>query len=267
MAERIEALLVTKGHAFEREPFFDMIDALRRDSHGGGETIHWTHVEHPAAQVVLHPDRGAMFDAIVFYDMPGVRFTRGDPPFETYDPSEAFKEAFLSLVKRGKGLVFLHHAIAGWPTWPEYAKIIGGRFHFLPGELNGRQFPGSGYRFRVTQEVNVADPSHPIVEGLGERFTFKDEAYMFPALEEEVRPLLESDFDFSPKNFRYGGVGFESHPNGTSLLGWTKRYGNSPIVYLQPGHERVAYEDPRFRKIVRNAIIWATHEARRYLDH
>ncbi len=266
MAETIEALLVTKGHSFEREPFFEMISALRRNSQCGRDAIHWTHVEHPAAQEVLHPDRAARYDVIVFYDMPGVRFTQGDPPFETYDPSEEFKDAFLSLVERGKGLVFLHHAIGGWPTWPEYAKIIGGRFHFLPGELGGQRYPGSGYRFRVAQEVTVTDPSHPIVEGLGESFKFTDEVYMFPALEDDVEPLLRSDFEFSAGNFRHGGVGFESHPQGTSLLGWTRRHGKSPIVFLQPGHERIAYEDPRFRKLVRNAIVWAAQQAQRYAN-
>ena len=29
-------------------------------------------------------------------------------------------------------MIFLHHAAAGWPTWSEFAEIIGARFHFLP---------------------------------------------------------------------------------------------------------------------------------------
>ena len=47
----IEALLVTKGHIFDREPFFEMIDALTRpdlDTY-----INWTHVEQPAAEALM----------------------------------------------------------------------------------------------------------------------------------------------------------------------------------------------------------------------
>lgn len=69
-------------------------------------------------------------------------------------------------------MVFLHHGAASWPTWPEYADIIGARFHFLPGEFNGKSYPGSGYRFRTRQTITVEDPNHPITDGLGDSFAF-----------------------------------------------------------------------------------------------
>ena len=84
-----------------------------------------------------------------------------------------------SLLDAGRGLVFLHHAIAGWPAWPEYAEIVGGRFHYQPGSLGGRDWPDSGYRFHVDHTVEVLEPGHPVCAGLPARFPITDELYLF----------------------------------------------------------------------------------------
>ncbi len=254
--KNINALLVTKGHPFERESFFNMIDQLQYPDQF--TEITWTHVEHPAAEALLTPEGAAPFDAIVFYDMPGVLFKRDIPPFEHVDPSEKFKENFLALLESGKGMVFLHHAIASWPTWPEFAEIIGGRFHFLPGKLEDKDYPGSGYRFHVKQEITVEDPTHPIVSGIAPTFSIQDEAYLYPVLEHKVKPLLRSNFEFTADRFRMGGVAFHNHPKGSDLVGWTKHYANSPIAYLQMGHGPHAYLDPNYRKLIANAVKWAS---------
>ena len=252
----IEALLVTKGHVFEREPFFQMIDTLKRPD---AETyINWTHVEQPAVEALLDVKRAARYDTIVWYDMPGVTFTRSDPPFSHYDPSEAYKAGFLSLLDAGKPMVFLHHTIASWPTWPEYAELLGARFHFLPGELGGQAYPGSGYRFNVRQTLTVENPDHPIVEGIDPVFDIRDEAYLMPVLEHTVTPLLRSDFDFVAANFHHGGLGFKEHGRGSNLVGWTKMARNSPIAYLAHGHGPIVYGDPNFIRLVGNAVKWAS---------
>lgn len=256
--KRIEALLVTKGHVFEREPFFQMIDALKQPDED--TSIHWTHVEQPAAEALLDVDRAAKYDTIVWYDMPGVKFTRSDPPFEHYDPSEEYKQGFLSLLDAGKPMVFLHHTIASWPTWPEYAELLGGRFHFLPGELKGKSYPGSGYRFNVQQKLTVENPGHPIVKGLEPAFEIRDEAYLMAVLEDDVQPLLRSDFDFRAENFRYGGVDFESHEPSSNLVGWTKMARNSPIAYLAHGHGPKVYSDQNFIRLIANAVKWASSD-------
>ncbi|WP_086929338.1 ThuA domain-containing protein [Agarilytica rhodophyticola] len=260
MAQVIEALLVTKGHPFEREPFFETIDAI--ESPTENTFINWTHVEHPAAEAVLTQEGVAIYDVVVFYDMPGVTFTRQNSPFAISEPTENFKNNFRTLLEQGKPMIFMHHAIASWPTWPEYADWIGGRFHFLPGELRGVKYPGSGYRFRVQQTITVEDPEHPIVQGLGESFPYCDEAYMMPVFEDEVQPLLRSDFTFTADKFRYGGVGFQQHPEGSNLVGWTKKALNSSIAYLQFGHDQVAYRNPYYRRLFANAIVWAAAQGR-----
>ena len=44
-----EILLVTKGHPFEREPFFALFDGM--------EGVNWTHVEQPAAQALFNVEQ------------------------------------------------------------------------------------------------------------------------------------------------------------------------------------------------------------------
>ena len=251
----ISALLVTKGHVFEREPFFAMIDALARPT--ADVHIEWTHVEQPAVAALMDVERASGFDVIVWYDMPGVTFNRTNPPFAHYDPTDAYKTGFLSLLDAGKPMIFLHHAIAAWPSWPEFAQLLGGRFHFLPGDFSGVSYPGSGYRFNVPQTISV-ERHHPIVDGLPDRFDLTDEVYMYAVNEPDVTPLLRSDFSFVPSNFHHGGVGFKDHPPASNLIGWTKRARNAPIAYLQPGHGPEVYQDPNFRRLVANAVQWAT---------
>ena len=86
-------LLVTKGHPFDRNAFFEIFDSINVD---------WTHVEHPAAQVFFDPSHAGDYDAFVMYDMPGVGFGSEGPRFT--DPTPEYKQAFLSLLESGQGM-------------------------------------------------------------------------------------------------------------------------------------------------------------------
>ena len=63
-----------------------------------------THVEQPLAEAVLSPDHCRDYDALVFYDMPGIRFGEGVPQF--VPPTATFVENFTALLNEGKGMVF-----------------------------------------------------------------------------------------------------------------------------------------------------------------
>mgnify|MGYP000415292203 CR=1 FL=1 len=47
------------------------------------------------------------------------------------------KQDFLARLKEGKGLVVMHHAIASYQKWPEYAKIIGAKYYLEKTTVNG----------------------------------------------------------------------------------------------------------------------------------
>ena len=157
-------LLVTKGHPFEREPFFQVFDDM--------DGVDWTHVEQPAAQALFTTKQAAAYDAYVMYDMPGIRFN-GDRAPDFLEPDSEYQANFLDLIESGHGFVFLHHAVAGWPAWKEYAEIVGGRFLYMPGSLRGRQYPDSGYRHGVEHNVSVA-AKHPVTEGIPASFSITD---------------------------------------------------------------------------------------------
>jgi len=258
MSSSTRVAVVTKGHPFDGPAFFEVFASM--------EGIEWTHVEHPEALELVEPERAAEFDVFVMYDMPGIAFTRADPPAEFPAPPEGYPEKFHALLRDGKGMVFLHHAIAGWPAWAGYADIVGGRFHYQPATLDGQAYPDSGYRHDVTHTVEVLDPTHPIVDGIEPTFEITDELYLFPVFEDRVEPLMRSRYDFVDTNFysadrairgsRNDRTGW-NHPRGSNLVAWTKTVGRSPIAYLQFGDGPETYADPTYRRILRNTIRWA----------
>ncbi|MFP8878362.1 MAG: ThuA domain-containing protein [Myxococcota bacterium] len=256
----LEILVVTKGHPFERDPFFGIFDAI--------PDIGWSAVEQPAAQSFFTPERAKHYDAYVLYDMPGVEFSVGGPRF--HDPPAEYVRGFLDLLETGHGFVFLHHAIAGWPSWPEYADIIGGRFLYGPGEVNGRDYPASGYRHAVKHRLRSVAPGHRVTEGLEEGFEIEDELYLFPVNEAQLTPLLRSDHEFVDSEFYSAQLAVQgemfsregwSHPPGSDFIAWTHRYRNSPIVYIACGDGPDAYQNQGLRRLISNAIHYVAAQA------
>ncbi|MBM4206410.1 MAG: ThuA domain-containing protein [Gammaproteobacteria bacterium] len=249
-------LLVTKGHPYERQPFYQMFDDM--------DGVDYTLVEQPAAQALFSIEEGRAYDAYVLYDMPGIRF-RGDAPPDFLEPPKRYRDNFEKLIEAGHGFVFLHHAIAGWPAWEGYAEIMGGRFLYLPASMRGLARQDSGYRHRVTHNISVV-ADHPVTAGVPASFPITDELYLYEVFEEDVQPLLRSDYDFTEANFysaaravaerrMFSNEGWK-HPAGTNLIGWTRTLGKSRIVYLQCGDDPVAYASQPFRQLIRNAIQW-----------
>jgi type 1 glutamine amidotransferase len=252
----LEVLVVTKGHPFERDAFFAVFESWR--------DIACTAVEQPAAQAFFTPEAARPYHAIVLYDMPGIEFRPGAAPV-LHAPPPAFVSGLRELLEQGQGFVFLHHAIAGWPAWPEYAEIVGGSFLYEPATARGRSRPDSGYRHGAKHRVSTVSPDHPVLAGLRDGFEIEDELYLFEAFEDDVVPLLRSDYDFVDENFFSAALAVRgemfsrrgwSHPPGTNLVAWARRQGRSPIVTLAMGDGPTAYANPGFRKLVENAVRW-----------
>ncbi len=254
-----QLLVTARGHPYERDAFATLFDPL--------EDFSWSLVEQPAAQYLFAAGLTEHFAACVCYDMPGVNFLAEDPP-ALVAPDPAFKQGFLDLLEAGMGFVFLHHSIAAWPAWEEYAEIVGGRFHYRPANLRGQAWPDSGYRQQVDHRVEVL-VRHPVTEGIPAAFNITDELYLCPVLEGDLVPLLRSDYAFTDDNFysakqavegnMYSREGW-NHPPGSNLVGWAKHYRNSPIVYLQGGDDPVAYASEEYQRLLHNAIRWVASE-------
>lgn len=256
--EPLNVLVAVKGHPFDRAAFGAIFDEM--------EGVAAAIVDQPAAARLMTPRGMAGFDALVLYDMPGIDF-RAQGGAQFVEPDEQTKAGFLAMLDAGVPVVALHHAIAGWPAWPEYAELLGGRFLYQPGTIRGAPRLDSGYRHDVSYEAVAATPEHPIFNDLPASMRFTDELYLFEVFQKDVLPLLRARHAFVRENFysaaqAIGGRMFSNmdwdHPPGPDLIGWTKRARGSPLVYLQPGDGPATYANPDYRHLVANAIRWAT---------
>ncbi|SFS10328.1 ThuA domain-containing protein [Sphingomonas jatrophae] len=256
-AAELRALVAVRGHPFDRTAFDRLFEGMAG--------ISATMVDQPAAALLMTPEGMADFDVLVLYDMPGVDFAAAEDRPGLLQPSAALKDGMRRLLGAGKGVVALHHALAGWPTWDEYGDWLGGRFLYKPGLVRGEPRPDSGYRHDITHTLRPVAP-HPVTAGLPDSFTLTDELYLAETFESDIIPLLRSDHAFDDRGFwsaaaAVNGRMFDNegwvHPPGSNIVGWVKRALASPLVYLQPGDGPSVYDDPNYRRLVENAIRWA----------
>jgi uncharacterized protein len=216
-ADKIAVLLLTGGHDFEKEPFFKVF----RDN----PEITFDAVEHPMACSRFKADASTNYQVIVMYDF--------NQPITDDEKSD-----FLARLKEGKGLVVLHHAIATYPEWPEYWKIIGARYYLKEAVVNGVEKARSGYKHDMDFRVHIADPNHPVTKGVKD-FQLHDETYKGFDVSPECHPLLTTE-----------------EPESNPVIAWAKTYEAARVVYIQSGHDHAAYENPNFQRILRQAIRW-----------
>ena len=251
----LNVLVSTKGHPYPRDALSALLDSMTG--------VACTVVEQPASQVFINVERAKPYDALVFYDMPGIDFSTQPPGLVA--PPPALINDFNALLEAGVGMVFLHHALAAWPLWEELGNVIGGRFFYTPQICNGRQVLDSGYRHDVDYTVSVVDAEHPVTRGLPSRFTLQDELYLCEIFEADVHPLLRCHHRFEATEFysaKHAVTGKMycndnwPHPAGSALLGWTRQVANARIVYLQPGDTADTLGNPHYRMLLENAIHW-----------
>jgi len=214
----VRVLLVTGGHGFDKEPFYTFVNSLP------GVII--TEVKHPNALAMFRPENRSSYDVVLFYDMPNVI-------------SEQEKKDFTDCLKEGKGMVVWHHAYCSYQDWQEYQNIIGGRYHETPWTgSDGVGHTASTYQHDVEFRVKVADPKHPVTNGI-EDFEILDETYGGGVVNPNVHILLTTD-----------------EPTSTPSIAWTNEYGNSKIVTVLLGHDNHAWTNQSFVKFLTQAINW-----------
>jgi hypothetical protein len=216
-AEPVRVLVVWGGHDFETNQFLQVFRA--------NPAITFQTVQHPQAHAWFKADRAAQYDVLVFYDM-----------WQEISPDA--RADFVSRLQEGKGLVALHHTLASYQQWPEYADIIGGKYHLENRVENGRTVPGSTYQHDVRFRVRVLDANHPVTRGVKD-FEIQDETYGQFEVKAGVHPLL----------------GTEERTSGPTIA-WAKNYGQARVVYLELGHDHLAYENPNYRRLLAQAIRW-----------
>jgi type 1 glutamine amidotransferase len=251
----VRVLAVTGGHRVDLDSFTAMLSDICID-----RSWAYAHAVQPAAQQWLTPAHRGIFGAILCHDLPGLCLKRGNAPHPV-GPHPSVAQDLHDLLDAGQGIVFLHHALAGWPGWPDWAEVLGGRYHYAQAQLRGVSWPDSGFRY-TDYTARVLDREHPVCAGIDD-FTLHDELYCCPVFEADVMPLLRADAPAGDFRETYhevlgtprGGAPW-SHPPASDLIAWATSAGSSPIVYIQPGDGSSTFADQTFRRLVGNALEW-----------
>jgi type 1 glutamine amidotransferase len=214
---KIKALIITGGHGFEKEPFFKVF----KDN----PEIEFTAATQGKSSEAYDREDLLTYDIVILYDM-------------VQNITDSQKAHFMKLFEKGTGVLVMHHALCSYPDWPDWEKIIGGRY-LMKDEKNGDVVvPKSDYQHDVDFDVQIVTKDHPITAGLKD-FKMHDEIYKRFRVRPEVLPLLTTD-----------------QPESGKPLSWAKTEGKSRLVYLQLGHDHSAYQNPNYLEIVRRSIRW-----------
>ncbi len=218
--EKIKALVVTGGHAFEREPFFTLFEDY--------DDIEYVEAQLKDDSEIFEDVSGWDYDVIVFFNM-------------TQKISPKRRENFTKLVKDGVGVVALHHSMGSYQEWPEYIKIIGGRYNLKASEAGGVKREASTYKHDADFTVHIEDTQHPITRGLGD-FEVHDETYKKCSFEKDNRLLLTTN-----------------HPDSDAEIGWVRQYGKGKVCFIMVGHGPSVYAHPTYRQLVVRSIRWSAN--------
>ena len=213
---KLKVLVITGGHGFAREPFFEVF----KDN----PEITFTEAKHQKDADAYERDDLLTWNVVVLYDMP-----------KTITDSQTAK--FLSLFDKGIGVLVMHHALVSYQHWSDYERIIGGRYPEEDGK-SGAVTEQVGWQHDVEVPVVILARQHPITAKL-KNFTIHDEIYWGFRVGSDVTPLLTT-----------------THPKSGKPLMWTRTEKKSRLVYLQLGHGPSAFKDPNYRQLVSGSIRW-----------
>jgi type 1 glutamine amidotransferase len=170
------------------------------------------------------------FDAVLF-------FTGGDLEMDAQQKSD-----FLSFIHEdGKGFLGIHSATITFVDWPEYGEMIGGYYDEHPwGTFDA--------------PIIVEDAAFPGMQQWPKSFVLRDEIYqMRNYSRDKVRVLMRLDaakIDLGNKNVHRMDRDF--------AVTWAKMYGKGRVYYTTLGHVQENWDDPKFQKMLIEAIKWTT---------
>ena len=171
------------------------------------------------------------FDAVLFY-------TNGDTRM-----SPAQKQDLLdTIAKDGKGFIGVHTAAVTATNWPEYGQMLGGVFDNHPWMIADAQ-------------VIVERPGFPAMKAFRTGMHLKDEHYQMlaaPYSRGKVDVLARID----PRSVNMAAP-MVHRKDADFPIAWIKDYGRGRVFYTGLGHTDAAWDDPRIRTMMVEAIKWA----------
>jgi type 1 glutamine amidotransferase len=169
------------------------------------------------------------FDSVLF-------FTGG-----TLEMDDQQRADFLSFVHDdGKGFIGIHSATITFTKWPEYGEMIGGYFDEHPWGT-------------FEAPILVEDPGFPGMAQWPRSFTLKDEIYQIKNYSRADRRVIMR-LDPGKLNLNNTRV---HRTDKDFAVAWAKMYGKGRVYYTTLGHVDENWDDPRFQKMITEAIRWA----------
>jgi len=215
--QKIKTLVITGGHDFERASFFRMFDDF--------PDIEYHEIIQPAANQAYASPMIDSVDVLIFYDM-------------VQKISDEQKKAFITLLEKGKSMLFLHHSLVSYQDWDEFTNIIGGKYYLNEEDAGDPDQPQSNYKHDVDLQISILNKNHPVTRDISD-FEIHDEVYGKYMVLPGVYPLLTTN-----------------HPESGEIIGWINHYRRASIIYIQSGHDHAAYENENYRKLIGQAIRW-----------
>ncbi|WP_299671493.1 ThuA domain-containing protein [uncultured Polaribacter sp.] len=149
---------------------------------------------------------------------------------------EKQKKAFQKYIANGNGFVGIHAASDTEKEWLWFTDMIGATFKDHPKVQN------------ATLHIDTSS-EHPAIHHLKKEEVFKDEWYNFlKPVAKHVNVLASVDeTSYKGKQMRT-----KNHP-----IVWYHHYDGGRIFYTGLGHTKESYKDIRFKKMIKEAILWA----------
>ena len=213
-AQPVKIMLVTGGREFDSSKFLELFDSFKG--------IEYELYQQPAANQKIANDMAKDFDVLVFYD-------------EWQNISENEKAAYLNMAENGKPFLFLHQSIKSYQNWPEYEKLIGGKYFLKARDVSDELL--STQNEDVWVYVDVENYT-PVTVGF-RQVRFFDEVYDNVRVADDIIPLLKT-----------------RHPQSIEFIAWQHKYKSSDVVYIQPGYDYRTYGSDDYRKLIKQAILF-----------
>lgn len=214
IAQPVKIMVATSGHNDNSKSFIELIDSF--------EGVEYEVFIQPDANQKLAKDLAKDFDVLVFYD-------------KWQDISDEEKRAYLQLTEKGKPFLFIHHSIASYQNWPEFEKLIGGKYFEKARDVSEELL--STKEEDVWLYANIENYT-AVTVGF-DQIRFFDEAYDNVRVSENVIPLLRT-----------------RHPKSIEFIAWQHKYKASDVVYIQPGFDYRTFESDDYRKLIKQAILF-----------
>ncbi|WP_257668386.1 ThuA domain-containing protein [Parapedobacter tibetensis] len=147
---------------------------------------------------------------------------------------EKGQAAITKFVEKGNGLLLLHAAVwYNWEDWPAY------NLNYVGGGSKSHE------KFQAFKNY-VVNPSHPITQGVPQKFEFQDELYRHVP-------------DSQAKGIEVLAIGQSKETDAVYPVVFTVKHRKARIVGITLGHDEHSHQHEAYKALLINAAKWVAN--------